>query len=71
MKQAKIKRREHLLLFVDGDGWMMKTDSHATFDLFGTYILPLPFLHSMPASSVLSVIQELNPTAVITVRNAA
>ena len=61
---AKIK----IELYLDGDGWMSQDDNPETFDLFGTNILPLPFLKNTPASSVLSVIKKLNPDAIVTLR---
>ena len=53
-------------VYLDGDGWMTQNVGHAeTIRIFGTDILPTPFLKETPADKVLAVIRELNPDATV------
>lgn len=54
-----------LRLYVDGDGWMLKSNDPQVRELFGTDTLPTPFLASVPASLVLDTIERLNPGAIV------
>ena len=49
-------------------GWMVKDNSPEVKELFGTDVLPLPFLAQTPAELVIFTLRERNPDAEITVR---
>jgi hypothetical protein len=61
-------------IFLDGEGWMSAElvdgkPSPEVTQLFGTHVLPLPFLKGARASEIVSTLQTLNPGVKITVRN--
>ncbi len=68
MTENQTKQSERIRLFIDGNGWMMQTDSQETIDLFGTNTLPLPFLRATRAHVVLRTIMTLNPNATVVLR---
>ena len=63
--------QHRITIWIDGDGWMSRDNSPETLELFGTDVLPTPFLRNTRASAVVSVLQELNPDAEIVVKGGA
>lgn len=62
---------ERIELYLEDGGWMTSTDNAETIEMFGTGVLPTPFLEGTPVESVVSVLQRLNPNAMVVVREAA
>jgi len=55
-----------ITVYLDGapggqQGWMTDTTDPAVRELFGTSILPTPFLAGTPLTQVMETIRELNP----------
>jgi hypothetical protein len=51
-------------------GWMCRDNDPQTRDLFGTDTLPLPFMATAEAQTVIKVLTELHPDAEILVVTA-
>ena len=53
--------------YIDGDGWRVRDNDPETRALFGTDVLPMPFLKDTSAAKVVQTLKTLNPDAVVTV----
>ncbi len=52
-------------VFIQDGGWMVRDNNPSVVELFGTDVLPTPFLASTPVSMVINTIRSLNPDAVV------